>query len=767
MFLEGDLSSQASSPLRAVEGTRIHKRLQADRGGQYRAEVSLNAAFEGELTTLQLYGRIDGLITDGGCVTVEEIKSVRGTVRPGFEGAAVHWAQARCYAAIYSAQQGLSQITVELVYVELGGGAITRIPRQCDAMELQQWLQALCGRWLAAADKEAQRLAHAGEVLRGMGFPFENIRPGQKEMIEAVYDHVRSGQPLYVSAPTGIGKTMGTIFPAVKAMADGHCAKIFYLTARNPVKRIAEDALILLISRGFPLRSILMSAKDRLCPMPEGTPCKPEFCPRAAGFYDRLWAALDEAPPMGHMGTAFIENLADRHTLCPHELSLFLAEACDVVICDYNNAFDPRVRYQRFFDRGGEYTLLVDEAHNLIDRAREMFSAMLTEQTCGELLRTMPLVSYDAAQQDMAAATQELLDTLLPLSEHLQQVGDEAPLEAVPRTIVEAAENFLGTCEPVLLAQADEAGEELLDLYFQVRSFLSVVERFDECYRVILRRVDGALELHLRCLDPSRNLREVMERVHGAVFFSATLTPFGYYARLIGGSEAANFLLLPSPYPQENLKVGIVNLDTTYARRDASLGRLVDALSAFVSAKQGNYLFFFPSYQYMDKAHHRFIQMHPEMFTPMQSSGMSERERATFLAYFDAEHRGGMAAFAVMGGIFGEGIDLVGERVIGVAIVGVGIPQISLERSLIQQYHEEREEPGYDYSYTIPGFGRVLQAVGRLIRSEGDQGVALLLDRRFGWQKYEQLMPEWWKPVSNWSTGQDVKRAVRDFWQRA
>ena len=764
MFLEGDLTASASSPLRAVEGTRIHKRVQADRGDNYRSEVSVNAAFDGELTALQLFGRIDGLITDGDSVTIEEIKSVRGVLRPDFDGVPVHWAQAKCYGAIYSLQNGLAEITIELVYVQLGSEATARYPRRYAAAELQEWLQDLCQRWLTGADREAKRLRESAEAIRAMGFPFTDIRPGQKEMIEAVYDHVRSGDLLYVCAPTGIGKTMGALFPAVKAMADGHCEKLFYLTARNPVKRIAEEALIRLIGKGFPLRSITMSAKDKLCPMPEGTPCNPEFCPRAAGFYDRLWGALDEAPPIGHMDTAFVERLAHRHNLCPHELSLFLAEICDVVICDYNNVFDPRVRYQRFFDRGGDYQLLVDEAHNLIDRARDMFSAVLDEMTCGVFLRSLPLMSFDAAMDDLAAATQALLDALLAQREELHG-NEEVPLPSPPKSIVDAAQEALACAEPVLMAQASEASDELLNLYFMVRTFLAVAERFDECYRVILRRREDALELNLRCLDPSKELREVMERVHGAVFYSATLTPFGYYARLIGGSAEASFLMLPSPYPHENLQVSMAPIDTTYARRDGSLSALVDALSAFVGGRVGNYLVFFPSYQYMAKAHQLFSERNPQVFAPMQASGMSERERAAFLAYFDGEHEGGMAAFAVMGGIFGEGIDLTGERVIGVAIVGVGIPQISLERSLIQQYHDERNEPGYDYAYTIPGMGRVLQAVGRLIRSGDDRGVALLLDRRFGWQKYDELTPEWWKPVRRCAGSREVERSVKQFWQ--
>jgi DNA excision repair protein ERCC-2 len=272
------------------------------------------------------------------------------------------------------------------------------------------------------------------------------------------------------------------------------------------------------------------------------------------------------------------------------------------------------------------------------------------------------------------------------------------------------------------------------------------------------------VDLHLRCIDPSKKLKEVLKKIHGAVYFSATLTPFQYYSRLTGTGGEASCLKLPSPFPQENLKVMALDIETTYAKRDKTLQRLVDSLSTFVAGRTGNYLVFFPSYQYMQKAHDLFIRSNSAIFAPMQSTGMSERDRSAFLRFFDAEHEHGMAAFAVMGGIFGEGIDLTGDKVIGVAIVGVGMPQLCLERNLIQQYHEQTDEPGYDFAYVIPGFNRVMQAVGRLIRNDADRGVVLLADRRFGWQKYEEMTPEWWQPVAQIRGTNDIEKAVKRFW---
>jgi DNA excision repair protein ERCC-2 len=764
MYMEGDLVG-ASSPGRAMEGMRVHKGMQADRGEQYSSEVPVSFSISGTYVELQLFGRIDGLTIGESGVTIEEIKSVRGFADgEGFEGAAVHWAQAKAYAAIYCRDNSLERIAVQLVYFDVIHEREKRLERAFTAAELLEWLTDLCGKYLRILDREEDRLLTNSRIIREMGFPYDKMRPGQEEMMAAVYSQVKSGGFLYVSAPTGIGKTMGALFPAVKAMADGHCRKLFYLTARNPVKTVAEDALKTLIKRGFALRGITLAAKDRLCPMPEGTPCSPEHCPKAAGFFDRLFTALDEVPPVGHMGRRDVEKLAAKYDLCPHELSLFIAEACDIVICDYNHAFDPRVKIKRFFEKGGAYMLLVDEAHNLVDRGRDMFSAELSEATARAFLDGLPLFMPEGMAEASFAA-QTILERLQGLKGALGGAGeDEAALESVPDGLLGAAEEFIGAAEPVLSrTESGEAGDVFLDLYFMARVFRDVAEDLDEYFRVLVKRTPEGIELHLRCIDPSRKLREAMKRIHGAVFYSATLTPFKYYAHLTGAGDDASYLKLPSPFPRENLKVLALDIETTYAKREGTLHKLVEALAAFVGGKMGNYLVFFPSYRYMQAAHDIFVHK-CGVFSPMQSSGMTERERAEFLRFFDAEHERGMAAFAVMGGIFGEGIDLVGDRVIGVAIVGVGMPQLCLERNLIQQHHDEMDEPGYDYSYVIPGFNRVMQAVGRLIRGDFDRGVVLLADRRFGWPKYDEMTPEWWQPVTPTRSAGDIKKEVKEFW---
>jgi DNA excision repair protein ERCC-2 len=764
MFMEGDLAA-SSSPARAVEGMRVHKGMQAERGEDYSAEVPVSFSASGKYVELQLFGRIDGLTVGEHGAAVEEIKTVRGILPERFGGTAVHWAQAKAYAAIYCHDNGVDQIVVRLVYFDTLHSETHPFERICTSDELLEWLHGICNKYIESADREEERLAGCGRLIREKGFPYERLRPGQREMIDAVYDAVKSGGLLYVSAPTGIGKTMGALFPAVKALADGHCRKIFYLTARNPVKTVAEEALNSLIVRGFALRGIVMAAKESLCPMPGGTPCGPDTCERAEGFYDRLHAALDEVPPVGCMSRKDVEALAERHRLCPHELSLSIAEISDVVICDYNNAFDPRVRIRRFFDRGGEYALLVDEAHNLVDRGRDMFSAALSEAQIRSFADGLPLFLPEGAAA-VSAAAQAMLGSLSALGLALAETGqEEAQLAEVPGALMDAVEDFVGAAEPLLAYRADgDLGEGLTDLYFTARFFREISEEADERYRVILRGTPEGLELHIRCIDPSARLRETLDKIGSAVFYSATLTPFPYYARLTGAGGDASFLSLPSPFPHENLSVVLLDVDTTYARREKSLDKLADALTAFVRGRRGNYLVFFPSYRYMQAAHELFRSRNPAVFAPIQRSGMGERDRTAFLRHFDEEHEDGMAAFAVMGGIFGEGIDLVGDKVIGVAIAGVGMPQICLEKGLIQQYHDDMEEPGYDYAYVIPGFNRVMQAVGRLIRSERDRGVALLMDRRFGRPAYGEMMPEWWKPAAFARNVEDVTGAVKRFW---
>ncbi len=764
MFPGSDLLPVSSSLLSAQVGMRLHQAIQSGREGTYRAEVPLRYEQEGELLTLRITGRIDGLLP-GDPPVLEEIKSHRHTLAAGFAGEPVHWAQAMAYAAIYCRDNDLPGMMVRLIYIHSQSEEQRHFDRYHEAHDLMDWLQDLCARYLAQVEQEERRIQQSGAANRGLDFPFGRMREGQRQMIDAVQQHVAQGATLFVSAPTGIGKTMGTLYPAVRAMAEGACRKLFYLTARNPVKAVAEESVRTLISSGFALRGVTLTAKDALCPMPDGTPCHPEYCPRAAGFFDRLPQALDELPPYAHLGRREVLALARRHTLCPHELELCIAEVCDVVVCDYNNVFDPRVRVRRFFDRGGEYHLLVDEAHNLVDRARDMYSAVLEETVLRAWLMDLPLTALTGERAEAQTAAVAVLDTLTRLGDDLPPGDGETLLEAVPGELTDALDELADRTAPLLDHQPQDVEETLLDLYFMVRLFQSTQEELGEEYRILLGRAGGTLTLRLRCIDPARRLRESLKNVNGAVFFSATLTPFSYYTRLLG-AEDPSCLQLPSPFPPEHLKVLNLHVDTTWAKRAGSIESLVEALGAFAGGRRGNYLFFFPSYQYMNDAHSLFSAGYPDIYSPMQAPGMGEGDRAAFLAAFEETHPGGMAAFAVMGGIFGEGIDLAGERVIGVAIVGVGLPQVCLERNLMQQYHDELEEPGYEYAYTIPGFNRVMQAVGRLIRGEKDRGVVLLADRRFGWNRYRELTPPWWQPVARAHSPAAIDRAVRAFWRQ-
>ena len=775
MCLSGDLLPGSASLASAQTGMRLHQAIQKSHGEDYRAEVSVQYEQEGELIALRLFGRIDGLQA-GDPEVLEEIKSYSNfLITESFTGQEVHWAQAKAYAAVYCRDNDLPGMVVRLIYIHAHTEEIHRFDQYLTAGELMDWLRALCARYIDGAEREERRVLQAGETNRSLAFPFGEMREGQQEMIDAVYEHVRQKASLFVSAPTGIGKTMGALYPAVRAMATGACRKLFYLTARNPVKAVAEESFRALIANGFALRGVTLTAKEAICAQPDGTPCHPEFCPMAAGFFDRLPQAIDELPPYGHLGRRDVLRLARKHSLCPHELELAIAEVCDLVICDYNNAFDPRVKLRRFFDRGGSYHLLVDEAHNLVDRARDMFSAELAEPVLRAWLDDLPLTPAGSDEADLIAAGEEVgrvlhtLDSELPEGRRRGETPEtpEVLLEGIPVELTEALTAFLECAEPIMAFQPPGGLEErFLDFYFMARLFASVQEELDEDYRILLAREGNGVTVRLRCIDPAQRLRQCYRNINGAVFFSATLTPFAYYTRLLGAEEPS-CLQLPSPYPPENLKVLCLDVETTWAKRAGSMEKLAEALGALVAGRPGNYLVFFPSYQYMNAAHSLFAEGNPEVYAPMQQSGMSDGERTDFLAAFDRNYPAGMAAFAVMGGIFGEGIDLVGDRVIGIAIVGVGLPQVCLERNLMQQYHDELEEPGYEYAYTIPGFNRVMQAVGRLIRSEDDRGVVLLIDRRFGWNRYRELIPPWWQPVERVTGAAAVRRAVQTFWRGA
>jgi DNA excision repair protein ERCC-2 len=555
---------------------------------------------------------------------------------------------------------------------------------------------------------------------------------------------------------------MAALFPSAKALGENLTSKIFYLTARTTGRQAAEKAFAVMRNRGLQIKSLTLTAKDKICPHPDAT-CTPEECPRARGHYDRMKKARIAAFGQDALDRDAITRLADEFEVCPFEFSLDMALWGDAIIADYNYAFDPRVYLRRFFtEDNGAYIFLVDEAHNLVDRSRDMFSAVLRKQPFLDLRRALR-----DDQRRLFRALGRINTWMVAARRDCLTAGGESACQAMPDDLLPHLQRFHHLADTWLVKNKPAPWkEDLLQLYFDVSGFLRVAERYDDNYTTLSATDGKDLQVKLFCLDPADQLAEALQRSRSTVFFSATLTPFTYFNELFGGDEKTVFLRLRSPFPPANLRLVIDGRISTYYReRQETKYQLADAITQLVRGKTGNYLAFFPSYAYLEMVHEVFRDVFPEIPTIVQNRDMDEQTREAFLERFSEDNPQTLVGFVVMGGIFGEGIDLVGRRLSGAAIVGVGLPGICLERDLIRDHFETKLRAGFDFAYRYPGFNRVLQAVGRVIRTDRDRGAVLLVDHRFATRRYWSLYPEEWQPVSP-SSGKPVAQILEHFWTK-
>lgn len=785
---QGDLGGERQfiGSDRALAGIRGHQKIQRSRPAGYQTEIPVEHVVEADEFTLQIRGRIDGLLVTPSEVLLEEIKTVQGIW--DHRADPLHWAQARFYGFIYAQRHAVETLDLQLTYLELATGKVTELRQSFSFAGLSDFFTATTAIYVDWLRERHHWCLARDESIRALAFPFPAYRPGQRDLAVAAYRVLANGGRLFLAAPTGIGKTISVLFPAVKALGERKLERIFYLTARTVGRAIAEKACADLRRGGLKLRTVTITAKAKVC-VRDGQPCDPLTCPMALGYYDRIKPAIRDALAREEINRATLDTVAQKHQVCPFELSLDVSVWADAIVCDYNYVFDPQVYLRRHFaEGGGKYAFLVDEAHNLVDRAREMFSADLDGQ---EILDAKRAIKQ--AVPRCARALAKLLSEMNQLgspdttSEEPVEISDPSielnlfPVQAttvqiekagvptsreVPERLIEFVEAALTEAE-TWLAQNKPAGfrEDLLTLYFHLHSFRRTAELYDEHYATIIETIPS-LKVRLFCLDPSTLLRQALARGTAAIFFSATLTPMDYYRTLLGGMPEDPVLQLSSPFPSENLAVFIQDrIQTHFKGRSESLGDVVEAIGTLVQGRRGNYLVYFPSYQYLNSVLQEFQTRYPSVAVLAQRTGMSEPERDAFLAAFSSEHGDTLVGFAVLGGIFGEGIDLVGERLIGAVIVGVGLPQLCVERDLIRDYFQQQNSAGFEYAYTFPGMNRVLQAIGRVIRSESDRGVALLIDARFNEQRYRRLFPAWWQFIRV-RNPERLREAVAAFWDQ-
>lgn len=751
------------SSRRLQEGTRIHRKLQKEAGEGYNAEVRLSHRIEYDAYTLVVEGIADGIFETEDGINIDEIKTVTTPLEQIDEDYnTLHWAQAKCYAYIHAVQSELESIFIRLTYYNMDTGKVKYLTRKFSLAELEGFFTELIGKYSAWAEFSVKHRNERDKSIKELSFPFRNYRKGQKVLASAVYRTIRDKKKIFAQAPTGTGKTISAMFPSIKAMGEGLGDKVFYLTAKTVTRQVAEKAVLLMQEKGLTVKTITLTSKDKICAN-QGGICSPDSCPYAKGHYDRVnEAILDILNSETVITRDILAAYSQKHMVCPFEYSLDIALWLDLIICDYNYVFDPRAYLRRFFEYGGDYILLVDEAHNLVDRAREMFSAGLDKRSFMELRRQVK-----AEAHGVYAAMTSINKYFIELRKSFEKTFETRVIEP-PSQLFQLVEDFIREFDSCLSGgNGMKISEELLELYFNCLSFIAVYKLYDERYITYTVREGNEVGLKLFCVDPSYLLSKACDKVRSSIFFSATLLPLNYFRDILGGSEDDYTMRLVSPFERNRLCLAAAdNISTKYKDREDSYALVAEYVKAAVSRKTGNYFVFFPSFEYMNKVHSLYVEAWPGDRVILQNNSMSEDEREQFLQMFEEDPQISLVAFAVMGGIFSEGIDLAGDRLSGAVVVGVGLPQVCAERDIICSYFREKNGLGFEYAYMFPGMNRVLQAAGRVIRTEQDKGFVLLLDERFVQRRYLELFPTEWSGYLRVSSTEAAGRAVEEFWKQ-
>lgn len=813
IFRSGNIDNRrtGAKEKQAMEaGSRLHRKIQRQMGSTYESEVSLKQAVDRKHFRIQIEGRADGIFRKktrhflekvprmkkedteepflvpedfpDRMFVVDEIKGVYRDLKKMKEPVPVHKAQAMCYAYIYALQNRQSIMGVQMTYAHLETEEIRRF---CDCytfQELEQWFQELMDQYERWAELELKMKQQMQESLQGMEFPF-SYRPGQRKLAVSVYRSIEQKAELFIQAPTGIGKTMSVLFPALKAMGEGLGERVFYLTAKTITRTVAQEAFDILRRQGLKIHSVTITAKEKICPR-EVCECNPESCVCADGHFDRVNDALYDM--LSHEDCMNRENVleyAARYQVCPFEFNLDLTLWSQGIICDYNYVFDPNVYLRRFFGENvqGNYIFLVDEAHNLPDRAREMFSAALVKE---QVLKTEKLFQEIAAlpigdTPEALQAAGRSARALRSLNRQLLSLKKETEHVMVLEDVDDLYEQALRTqeCMSSFLENTRNAADErMLDFFFELRHFNAMCEIMDDSYVPYCSVEGGLFQVKLFCANPAANVHNCIQRGISTVFFSATMLPMHYYRELLTTEEKAYAIYVDSPFDNSRRLLAVAeDVSSRYTMRNpVQYGKVLDYIVQVTTCKTGNYMVFFPSYQYMMEVTSLFEERYGDKTSQeapfcllRQEQGMTESDRDAFLREFvqSSENRLSLVGFCVIGGIFSEGIDLTGEQLIGALVVGTGLAQISTEGELLRDYFEKRGKRGYDYAYRFPGINKVFQAAGRVIRTAQDRGVVVLLDNRMLLENHVKLFPMDWENYQEVNL-RTIRGSVEKFWER-
>lgn len=811
----GDIDNRrAVSPENAMqEGGRIHRMIQRRMGADYRAEVALKYLYETDNYTIVIEGRADGIITASvsgeanldkitshemaaadkiadkesaaksqPMITIDEIKGTYQELRKLKNAVPVHLAQAKCYAYIYAKQKALNEIRVRMTYCNMDTEEIKYFHFDYTFRELEQWFLEVMEQYRKWADFEFEWKKLRRTSVKELQFPF-SYRKGQKDLVTYVYQTIYHKRKLFIEAPTGVGKTISTIFPAVKSIGQGRGERIFYLTAKTIMRTVADEAFRMLRERGLKFKTVILTARDKICFMEE-TECNPEYCPYAQGHYDRINDAIyDLLTNSDNFVREAVERYARKHQVCPFEMCLDMSLFADGIICDYNYVFDLHVYLKRFFSDGvkGDYIFLIDEAHNLVDRGREMYSAVLCKEDFLKLKKAIKGLDGKIERQ-LEKCNKELL-TLKRECETYKIEKYIAPFVTSLQRLNSAMETYLEEHEKTDSFHTKEIRAEVLEFYFEVAHFLDIYERVDENYVTYSEmRGDGSFILKLFCVNPYVNLLECMKRGRSTILFSATLLPIQYYKELLGAEEGDYEVYAQSVFDPKRRALFIgSDVTSKYTRRtEDEFYNIAFYIYEIIKNRHGNYMIFFPSHVFLQQVYDVFMDYFYDgegMKCIVQEDHMNEKAREEFLQRFsrnencnlsaliqmEEEEEKSLLGFCVLGGIFSEGIDLKEDSLIGAIVVGTGLPQVCNEREILKNYFDERGRSGFDYAYRYPGMNKVLQAAGRVIRTAQDVGIVVLLDERFLNRSYQQMFPREWEAYEIVTAGGIAKRVER-FW---
>ena len=765
---EGNIDNRTGGgqdPENMQMGSRIHRKIQRQMGSDYQAEVPLKTEIVCDGFILKIEGRADGLIHTKEQVMVDEIKGVLRELDRVQEPAGIHLAQAKCYASMVAEQEGVDEIGVQMTYCQMETEEVKRFQYSYQSNELKVWFDEVIRQYEKWAKFQIEWRKARNASIKGIEFPFP-YRKGQRDLAVSVYRTILRKKKLFIQAPTGVGKTISTVFPAVKAVGEELGEKIFYLTAKTITRTVAEQAFETLREQNLKFKVITLTAKEKIC-FCEETSCNPDDCPYAKGHFDRVNDAVYELLMQEDvMSREVLEAQARKHKVCPFEMALDVSTWVDGVLCDYNYVFDPDARLRRFFAEGGAggYLFLIDEAHNLVERGRQMYSAELCKE---DFLAVKKLVKGEAPRfAKRLEACNKILLAMKKECENYKVLDNISHFGIQLMNVLSETDRYLEECVD------KEVRETVLDFYFQVRSFLNIYDGLDENYVVYTEyQENGRFVLKLFCVNPAANLQKCLDKGNSAVFFSATLLPIQYYKRLLSTEKDNYAVYIDSSFDtKKRLLMNGVDVSTRYAMRSREMyQRYATYIFRVVKAKMGNYLIFFPSYRFMEDVYQEFTQLlasdEEEMELVIQQKHMDEEERENFLRAFEMGREKSLIGFGVLGGIFSEGIDLTNEKLIGTLIIGTGLPQVCNEREILKSYFDQKGLYGFDYAYRYPGMNKVLQAAGRVIRTEDDHGVILLLDERFQREKGKEIFPKEWADCERCRLD-IVEEKIRLFWEK-